>query len=117
MRVYIAGPYTKGDRSENVRNAMRAMDQLIAAGHEPLCPLLTHFQDLAFPRPWSDWMRIDLAWLPFAEAVVRLPGKSKGADIETDAFQAVCERKQVKLGIAIFYSVEAFLGSHGRVPE
>lgn len=30
MRVYIAGPYTKGDRSENVRNAMRAMDKLIS---------------------------------------------------------------------------------------
>ena len=100
MRVYIAGPYTKGDRSKNVRNAMRAMDQLIAAGHEPLCPLLTHFQDLAFPRPWSDWMRIDLAWLPFAEAVVRLPGKSKGADIEV----AEAER----LGIPVFDNLRQF---------
>ena len=104
MRVYIAGPYTKGDRSENVRNAMKAMDQLIEAGHEPFCPLLTHFQDLAFPRPWEDWMRIDLAWLPFAEAVVRLPGPSDGSDIET--------HEASKLGIAIFYSLEAFLETH-----
>lgn len=84
MRIYIAGRYTRGDRSDNVRNAMRAMDRLIAAGHEPLCPLLTHFQDLAFPRPWEDWMRIDLAWLPFSDAVVRLPGNSLGADMETE---------------------------------
>jgi len=103
MRVYIAGPYTKGDRSENVRNAMKAMDQLIAAGHEPFCPLLTHFQDLAFPRPWSDWMRIDLAWLPFAEAVVRLPGKSKGADVETASARS--------RGRPVFDGVEAFLAS------
>ncbi|HUV62896.1 MAG TPA: DUF4406 domain-containing protein [Sedimentisphaerales bacterium] len=100
MRVYIAGPYTKGDRSENVRNAMKAMDQLIAAGHEPFCPLLTHFQDLAFPRPWSDWMRIDLAWLPFAEAVVRLPGNSEGADTEV----VEAERR----GVPVFYGIQEF---------
>jgi len=103
MRVYIAAPYTKGDRSENVRNAMRATDQLIAAGHEPLCPILNHFQDLAFPRPWEDWMRVDLAWLRFAEAVVRLPGESDGANIETAAIAGT---------IPIFFSVEAFLEAH-----
>jgi len=100
MRVYIAGPYTQGDRSENMRQAMKAMDTLIAAGHEPFLPILTHFQDLAFPRPWSDWMRVDLAWLPCAEAVVRLPGESEGADMETAAVAGT---------IPIFFSVEAFL--------
>ena len=45
MRVYIAAPYTKGDRSENMRRAMKAMDKLIAAGHEPFLPILTHFQE------------------------------------------------------------------------
>lgn len=101
MRVYIAGPYTIGDRSKNVRQAMKAMDRLIAAGHEPFCPLLTHFQDLAFPRPWEDWMRIDLAWLPFAKALIRLPGESEGADTEV-ALAA-------KHGIPIFDSVKQFL--------
>jgi len=101
MRVYIAGPYTQGDRSEIMRRAMRAMDQLIAAGHEPFLPILTHFQDLVYPRPWKDWMRVDLAWLPCAEAVVRLPGESAGANIEyTEA---------VRQGIPTFKSVEAFL--------
>jgi len=101
MRVYIAAPYTKGDRSENMRRAMKAMDTLIAAGHEPFLPILTHFQDLAYPRPWEDWMRVDLAWLPFAEAVVRLPGESVGADMET----AIARED----GIPVFDGVEAFL--------
>jgi len=101
MRVYIAGPYTKGDRSENMRRAMKAMDTLIAAGHEPFLPILTHFQDLCHPRPWEDWMRIDLAWLPFAEAVVRLPGNSEGADQEVHFAYTH--------NIPIFFSVEAFL--------
>ena len=103
MRVYIAGPYTKGDRSENMRRAMKAMDDLIAAGHEPFLPILTHFQDLCHPRPWEDRMRVDLAWLRCAEAVVRLPGESKGADIECSAVAGT---------IPIFFSVEAFLGAH-----
>ena len=101
MRVYVAAPYTKGDRSENMRRAMKAMDDLIAAGHDPFLPILTHFQDLCHPRPWEDWMRVDLAWLPFAEAVVRLPGASVGADMET-----VIARED---GIPVFDGVEAFL--------
>ena len=103
MRVYIAAPYTKGDRSENMRRAMKAMDTLIAAGHEPFLPILTHFQDLCHPRPWKDWMRIDLAWLPYAEAVVRLPGESTGADVETASARS--------RGRPVFDGVEAFLAS------
>jgi len=98
MRVYVAGPYTKGDRSQNVHNAMQATIQLLDAGHEPWCPTLFHFLDLAFPRPWENWMRLDLAWLPFAEAMVRLPGESEGADREIRLAQ--------KHNIPIFDSVE-----------
>jgi len=101
MRVYIAGPYTLGDRSENVRTAAAAMMRILDAGHEPFCPIVhSHFLDLMHPRPWEDWMRLDLAWLPFAEAVIRLPGKSEGADIECAAIAGT---------IPIFFSVEAFL--------
>ena len=82
MRVYIAGPYTLGDRSENVRKAMEVATQLLDAGHEPFCPHLSHFWDLAHPRPWVEWMRVDLAWLEVAEALVRIPGESAGADHE-----------------------------------
>lgn len=107
MRVYVAGPYTLGDRSENVRKAMLATDRLIASGHEPFCPLLFHFQDLAFPRPWQDWIRVDLAWLPFAEALIRLPGESEGADIEV--------ARARELGIPIIHSVGVFVERMGMV--
>lgn len=101
MRVYIAGPYTLGDRSENVRRAAKAMIQVLDAGHEPFCPIVhSHFLDLMYPRPWEDWMRLDLAWLDGAEAFIRLPGESAGADEEY---------RRIAGTIPIYFSVEAFL--------
>lgn len=96
MRVYVAGPYTLGDRSENLRNIMKATIEILDAGHEPFCPLLSFFLDLTYPRPWEDWMRLDLAWLKVAEAVVRIYGESSGGDVET--------RLGTDLGIPVFYS-------------
>lgn len=51
-RVYVAGPYTKGDQAINVANAIAAANKLVDAGFAPFCPLL------------------------------RLPGESTGADDE-----------------------------------
>lgn len=104
MRVYVAGPYTLGDRSENLRRIMAATVEILDAGHEPFCPLLTHFMDLVHPRPWEDWMRLDLAWLRVAEAVVRIPGESEGADLET--------HYAYTHNIPVFFSVAEFLEAH-----
>ena len=101
MRVYVAGPYTKGDVEANVRAAIAAGDQLANAGHVPFIPHLTHYWDALHPHPWTFWMDQDFVWLRQCEALVRLPGASKGADMEVaDA---------VKVGIPVFLSVEAFL--------
>lgn len=104
MRVYVAGPYTKGDRSENVRRAMTATIELMDAGHEPFCPILSHFLDLFFPRPWGEWLRVDLAWVEVSEALVKLPGESVGADREAVRAETI--------GIPVYHSVEGFLGCH-----
>lgn len=80
---------------------MAATIQILDAGHEPFCPLLSHFLDLVHPRPWEEWMRLDMAWLKCAEAFVRIPGDSEGADIERD-------RAHEEL-IPCFNSVASFL--------
>jgi hypothetical protein len=82
MRVYIAGPYTKGDVALNVAAAIDAADKLANAGHYPYLPHLTHFWHMLRPRPYREWLKLDAAWIPFCEAVVRLPGESTGADSE-----------------------------------
>jgi hypothetical protein len=93
-RVYVAGPYTQGDVAINVRNAYAAADQLANAGIAPFVPHHTHFWHLLFPRPYEEWLKLDLAFLPSCDALLRLPGASNGADGEVAAARA--------LGIPVF---------------
>lgn len=81
-RIYIAGPYTD-DPEACTAAAIAAGAAVLDAGHAPLVPHLAHYwETLHGPRPYEDWMRIDLAWLAAADAVLRLPGVSAGADRE-----------------------------------
>lgn len=95
--VYVSGPYTKGDVCVNVRDAVLAGDRILKAGFFPYVPHLTHFWHYLTPRPWQDWMALDLVWLAKCDAMLRLPGESKGADIE--------EAKALELGIPVFRSL------------
>ena len=80
--VYIASPYTKGDTGENVKAQLDAADELMNHGFCPVVPLFTHFQHIHRPRPYEDWMKIDLAKLERCDCLLRLPGESAGADRE-----------------------------------
>ena len=82
MRVYIAGPYAGGDSVLNVRSAVEAAEKIQAAGHVPFVPHLTHLWHLISPHEPGFWYKYDLAWLEVCDCLVRLPGKSPGADEE-----------------------------------
>jgi len=82
IRVYIASPYTIGDVAENVANSMAAASDLICFGYAPYCPLLNHYLQIAHPQDYDKWMELDIEWLKQCDAVLRLPGESKGADVE-----------------------------------
>ena len=82
--VYIACPYTLGDVAVNVKNASRVFEYLANNGVMPFNPILSHFQHMLYPRPYEWWLDWDLEFLPKCDAVVRIEGESKGADIETD---------------------------------
>lgn len=82
IKVYIASPYTIGDPEINVRRQIDAAQELMNAGFAPYAPLLNHFHHLIYPR--QDWIEFDLLWLKICDCVLRLEGKSKGADIECD---------------------------------
>src|SRR5215471_2791117 len=81
-RIYVAGPYTKGDVAVNVRNAYEAANRLADLGFAPFVPHATHFWHILFHRPHEFWLELDREFLPFCEAVLRLPGPSSGADEE-----------------------------------
>ena len=101
MRVYIAGPYTKGDVGVNVAKAIEAGDQVLNAGHTPFIPHLNHFWHIIYPHPESSWLSYDNVWLMTCDALIRLPGESKGADTEVQIAQF--------LPIPVFYSFGEFL--------
>jgi len=99
MRVYVAGPYTKPDPAVNVRNAILVGARLLDAGHVPFIPHLAHFWHLVSPRPYEDWMQLDMAWIEVCEAMFRIPGESAGADRE------VARAKE--LGIPVFHDLNS----------
>lgn len=84
LKIYVAGPYTKGDVAENVRNAIMVGNNLRALGHTPFIPHLTHFWHMIYPHDYQYWMDLDIEWLLECDAVFRIPGESKGADLEVE---------------------------------
>lgn len=82
--IYIASPYTVGDTADNVRVQMDAAHRILDLGHCPIAPLLSHFLHLHRHRHYQDWIAMDLAIIPRCDALLRLPGESKGADGEVE---------------------------------
>ena len=101
LRIYIASPYRIGNIELNVIISLEASDKLMDLGHFPYAPLLAHFQNKLFPRPEADWMKLDLEYLRQCDCVLRLHGKSVGADAE------VTEAK--RLGIPVYFGFEEFI--------
>lgn len=97
-RVYLAGPYTQGDVAVNVRNAYEVANRLADLGFAPFVPHATHFWHLLFPRPYEFWLQLDAQFLPYCDAVFRLPGNSNGADKEVELARS--------LGIPIFTEID-----------
>jgi len=98
IKVYIASPYSKGDTGENVRAQLDAFDQLIDLGFIPFAPLWAHFQQLKYPRTYTEWIAWDLEWLPMCDCLLRLPGESHGANIEIE--------KARDFEMPVFYSIK-----------
>jgi Domain of unknown function (DUF4406) len=100
-KVFIAGPYTLGDVAQNVKLAMDMANDLINLGFAPYCPHLTHFLHMNHFQPYEKWLELDLVYLASCEAIIRLPGKSDGADGEVNKGQ--------DLGIPVFYDLESLI--------
>ncbi|MCA8922323.1 MAG: DUF4406 domain-containing protein [Planctomycetes bacterium] len=83
-RIYVAGPMSKGDPLGHVRAAIDAGAWIAAAGAAPMLPQLCVLWQLLSPMSHGAWMEIDLAWVEVADAVLRLPGESVGAELEVE---------------------------------
>lgn len=102
MRVYVAGPlYSSGHWAQNIQNAVLCAATLMKHGHAPYVPHLSHFANDMVSFPEARWLELDKEWLLQCQAMIRLPGSSKGADLEHNWAE---EAK-----IPVFKSVEDFL--------
>ena len=117
LRCYIAGPISKGCLRDNVNNATACFHRLRKAGLAPFCPAWSAFSGGCFDddkgnaiatagalpdgTTWEEWLEIDLPWTEAADAVLRLPGESRGADVETAHAEA--------MGVPVFTDEAALL--------
>ena len=100
-RIFISSPYEIGNQAENVKRQMDAAHELIEAGFAPYWPLHSHFLHMVYAKEHTTWLEIDKTFLLTCDAVLRLPGISKGADIET----AFADQN----GIPVFYDLNKLL--------
>lgn len=98
--VYIAGPYTIPEPIENTRKAIQIGYILFNKGLcIPFVPHVSLIQGLVTGNNnWEYWLKFDLEVIEHMDALLRLPGKSKGADKEV--------KHAKKLGIPVFYNIE-----------
>jgi hypothetical protein len=99
--IYIAGPYTKGDTVQNVRDAIIVANVISLAGHFPFIPHLTMFWHFIYPHNYQFWLDQDIGWLLKCDYLIRLYGESSGADGEVEIAK--------KNGIPVFFSVDGCL--------
>ena len=114
-RIYVAGPLSS-DPLVNTAHAIKAGQELIEAGFAPYVPHLTQYWEaLYYPgvNSWETWLEIDLPWVSKADAVLRLPGESPGADREV----ALAYRLDIPVFHDIQHLVLWFASSEAKEPE
>ena len=97
MKVYIAGPYTKGDIDKNVEKAIFFGDWIASFGHTVFIPHLSRLWDKQIHHEWDFWMKQDFEWLKVCDAVFHIKGESAGADMEVELAR--------KLGKPVYYEI------------
>lgn len=93
LRVYVAGPISS-DVFAGVHRGFAAGKQLFEDGLAPFIPHADAFWFLGEGN-WNAYLEYDLEYVSVCDAVYRLEGPSKGADLEVDVAR--------HLGIPIFY--------------
>jgi len=91
--VYLASPYSKGDRFLNTMAAVIKYRELLEDGIvNPVCPLLSGLIPAADDTPWERWIEVDIAILDRCDAVFSFNSivnqyvqvGSKGRDMEVE---------------------------------
>jgi hypothetical protein len=100
--VYVAGPYTRPDPVRNTHDAIHAGQRVYDAGGFPYVPHLTLLWHAIIPNDdVTYWYDFDLNAIDHADALLRLPGDSTGADNEVNYAE--------QLGVPVFHDEDVLL--------
>jgi nucleoside 2-deoxyribosyltransferase len=100
--IYVSGPLTTGDTIANIRHAIHAGAVLIERGYAVIVPHEKALgMELLYPQSYDEWLAYDFRCILTCDAVLRIPGASKGGDAEV-AFAR--ER-----GIPVYYSFDTLV--------
>ncbi len=108
--VYIAGPYSLGHPIEVVKRVVIAADAVASLGYFPFLPhSITRDWAMRFDHPEDAWLGYCMAWVRRCDALIRIPGESKGSEHEM--------RVADEIGIPVFGDgkvdgVGAFMMAH-----
>lgn len=80
--IYIASPYTVGNKLDNVARQISASELLTKRGFDPYAPLLNHYWDEKYPHDWSFWIELCKRMVIRCDGLLHLQGESKGALVE-----------------------------------
>ena len=125
-RVYISSTISNDGKIKDkqsqlayVQFAMNAAEQLFDAGFAPLVPHLTFFHRDQFTSRMhhEEWMQHDLPWVAVCDAVLRLPGESRGADVECSFAASLSIPVFTSLGDLTRHFYEGSITSYGLPPE
>lgn len=100
--VYVSGPLTTGNTIDNIRRALEVGDTLIRRGYGVIIPHEKALgSEMLFPRSYHEWLSYDFRTILACDALLRMPGESKGGDEEV-AFA-------VRRGIRVYSSLDLLL--------
>lgn len=110
--VFVAGPLSgisngkelpQEEQQQHVERACGVGVELLKAGFAPFIPHLSWYIDPY--TKYHEWYAIDLEFVRRSDAVLRISGQSRGADIETELAGT--------LGVPVFHSVEEIIKELG----
>ena len=81
--IYVAGPITK-EPWNCVRRAIAASNTLHELGMAAYLPQLSVLHEMIEPKPYAEWIEHGLVMLERCDGLFRIPGESRGADIEVE---------------------------------
>jgi hypothetical protein len=96
IKVYIASPYTVGDKLKNVQLQIKAFHILMDHGYIPISPLLFHYINEFRERPYEEIMEYDFQILDMCEVVIRIrPLDEEGEEIPSSGADREMEQAQL----------------------